>query len=92
MVVNQLKVHPFQSCDFRCQPAPLQRELFVTFEPKLPNAIVTSIPLECETGIVHVPLEAYPKCADVFTPTPVVDFGTVTHGEVGWRRKLDSSF
>ena len=47
----------------------------------MPQAFSTTLPLSTNTGMVHVPLQCYPKSAEVFTPTPVLDFVTVTLGE-----------
>lgn len=61
--------------------AGMSSDVFLTFTPKVANAISTTLPVSTNTGIVHVPLECFPKSADVFTPTPILDFATVTLGD-----------
>jgi hypothetical protein len=61
--------------------AGMSSDVFLTFTPQVATPFMTTLPLSTNTGIVYVPLECYPKSADVFTPTPVLDFTQVTLGE-----------
>jgi len=62
----------------------MSSEVFLTFTPRTAAALVTTLPLSTNTGVVHVRLECYPRCVDQWKGSTTVTHTVVWRNFVVW--------